>query len=273
MRQLTAFASYLDNLGAPLVGRARFYNFDDSPAVVYGLDNAHQHYVQLGHIVYTNSSGQLMPQVFLADHDYLVVFDKYIGGGTMAEDDDPESWQEMGSAVDKYNTVGIELDGSAVRSFGTVDALRTAVPVESADGDEIVELLGYYETGDKPSIKYRWDPNSSEPDNGGSVIGTGAVGRWKLVECPEFLDVRHFGAFPNQASSEDVEQRYHIQLAGAYAHSNECGLYFSGTPLAVYYDITGLELYDIDSDDSASLFAIKNGNDDVMSVKIGRAHV
>lgn len=266
MRQLTAYASYLDNLGAPLVGRARFYNLDDSPAVVYGLDNAHQHYVQLGHIVYTNSSGQLVPQVFLADHDYMVVFDKYIGGGTMAEDDDPESWPEMGSAVDKYNTVGIELDGSAVRSFGTVDALRAAIPVESADGDnEIVELLGYYEPGDKPSIQYQWDPNSSEPDNGGSVLGTGAVGRWKLVECPEFLDVRHFGAFPAQTSSENMDQRNAIQLAGAYAHTNGCGLYFTGTSLASFYDITNLELYDVASDDTACLFAIKNGNDDIMA--------
>lgn len=266
MRQLTAYASYLDNLGAPLVGRARFCNLDGSPAVVYGLDNAHQHYVQLGHIVYTNSSGQLMPQVFLADHDYLVVFDKYIGGGTMAEDDDPESWQEMGSAVDKYNTVGIELDGSAVRSFGTVDALRVALPVESADGDnEIVELLGYNEPGDKPSIQYQWDPDSSEPDNGGSVLGTVAVGRWKLVECPEFLDVRHFGAFPAQTSSANVNQRNAIQLAGAYAHTNGCGLYFTGTSLAAFYDITTLELYDVASDDTACLFAIKNGNDDIMA--------
>lgn len=257
MRQLTAYASYLDNLGAPLVGRARFYNLDDSPAVVYGLDNAHQHYVELGHIVYTNSSGQLVPQVFLADHDYLVVFDKYIGGGTMAEDDDPDNWPEQGSAVDKYNTVGIELDGSAVRSFGTVDALRNATPVESSDGDdEIVELLGYYEPGDKPSIQYQWDPNSSEPDNGGSVLGTGAVGRWKLVECPEFLDVRHFGAFPDQTSGGNVDQRNRVQLAGAYAHFNSCGIHFYGDELAVYYDISGLELFKTTSDDFAKVYAV-----------------
>lgn len=267
MRQLTAYASYLDNLGAPLVGRARFYNFDDSPAVVYGMDNAHQHYVQLGHIVYTNSSGQLVPQVFLADHDYLVVFDKYIGGGTMAEDDDPESWQEMGSAVDKYNTVGIELDGSAVRSFGTVDALRAALPVESADGDnEIVELLGYYEPGDKPSIQYQWDPNSSEPDNGGSVLGTGAVGRWKLVECPEFLDVRHFGAFPDQTSGGNAEQRNRVQLAGAYAHFNSCGIHFYGDALAVYYDISGLELFKTTSDDLARVYAVSETESTIREV-------
>lgn len=267
MRQLTAYASYLDNLGAPLVGRARFYNLDDSPAVVYGLDNAHQHYVQLGHIVYTNSSGQLVPQVFLADHDYLVVFDKYIGGGTMAEDDDPESWQEMGSAVDKYNTVGIELDGSAVRSFGTVDALRSAIPVESSDGDnEIVELLGYYEPGDKPSIQYQWDPNSSEPDNGGSVLGTGAVGRWKLVECPEFLDVRHFGAFPDQTSEGNADQRNRVQLAGAYAHFNSCGIHFYGDALAVYYDISGLELFKTTSDDLAKVYAVSGTESTIREV-------
>lgn len=258
MRQLTAYASYLDNLGAPLVGRARFCNMDKSPAVVYGLDNGQTpRYVPIGSTVYTNSSGQLVPQVFLADHDYLIFFDKYIGGGTMSEDDDPESWPEQGSAVDKYNTVGIELDGSAVRSFGTVDALRSVLPVESADGDnEIVELLGYNEPGDKPSIQYQWDPNSSEPDNGGSVLGTGAVGRWKLVECPEFLDVRHFGAFPDQTSGGNADQRNRVQLAGAYAHFNSCGIHFYGDALAVYYDISGLELFKTTSDDIAKVYAV-----------------
>lgn len=267
MRQLTAYASYLDNLGAPLVGRARFYNLDGSPAVVYGLDNAHQNYVQLGHIVYTNSSGQLVPQVFLADHDYIIVFDKYIGCGTMSEDDDPESWQELGSAVDRYNTIGIELDGSAVRSFSTVDALRAAIPVESADGDnEIVELLGYNEPGDKPSIQYQWDPNSSEPDNGGSVLGTGAVGRWKLVECPEFLDVRHFGAFPDQTSEGNADQRNRVQLAGAYAHFNSCGIHFYGDALAVYYDISGLELFKTTSDDLAKVYAVSGTESTIREV-------
>ena len=266
MRQLTAYASYLDNLGAPLVGRARFYNLDDSPAVVYGLDNAHQHYVELGHIVYTNSSGQLVPQVFLADHDYLVVFDKYIGGGTMAEDDDPDSWPEQGSAVDKYNTVGISLDGAALRTAETISSLRSLIPTDyPTDTKEIVTLLGYSIKGDKPEINYIWDAYSNENDNGGSIIKVEgmAVGRWVFVDCPRYLDVRHFGAFPKSSSDQDDIQCGRIQLAGAYAHSNNCGLYFYGDSLNAYYDISGLTLYDIDADDDAMVFAM-NGTESTL---------
>lgn len=259
MRQLTAYASYLDNLGAPLVGRARFYNLDDSPAVVYGLDNAHQQYVELGHIVYTNSSGQLVPQVFLADHDYLVVFDKYIGGGTMSEDDDPDSWPEQGSAVDKYNTVGISLDGASLRTAETISSLRSLIPTDyPTDTKEVVTLLGYSTKGDKPEINYIWDAYSTDNDNGGSIIKVDgiAVGRWVLVDCPRYLDVRHFGAFPKGSSDQDDIQCGRIQLAGAYAHSNNCGLYFYGDSLNAYYDISGLTLYDIDADDDAMVFAM-----------------
>lgn len=266
MRQLTAYASYLDNLGVPLVGRARFYNFDDSPAVVYGLDNAHQNYVELGHIVYTNSSGQLVPQVFLADHDYLVVFDKYIGGGTMAEDDNPDNWPEQGSAVDKYNTVGIELDGAALRTADTISSLRSLTPTNyPQDTKEIVTLLGYNIKGDKPEINYIWDAYSNENDNGGSIIKVEgiAVGRWVLVDCPRYLDVRHFGAFPKSSSDQDDIQCGRIQLAGAYAHSNNCGLYFYGDSLNAYYDISGLTLYDIDADDDAMVFAM-NGTESTL---------
>lgn len=266
MRQLTAYASYLDNLGAPLVGRARFYNLDDSPAVVYGLDNAHQNYVPLGHIVYTNSSGQLVPQVFLDDHDYLVVFDKYIGGGTMAEDDDPDNWPEMGSAVDKYNTVGIELNGSSLRTAETISSLRSLIPTDHhTDTKEVVTLLGYNSKGDKPEINYIWNAYSNENDNGGSIVKVEgiATGRWVLVDCPRHLDVRHFGAFPNSSSDQDDIQCGRIQLAGAYAHSNNCGLYFYGDSLNAYYDISGLQLYDIDSDDDAMVFAM-NGTESTL---------
>ena len=212
MRQLTAYASYLDNLGAPLVGRARFFNMDGSEAVVYSLDNATQAYVSIGSSVFTNSSGQLVPQVFLDNHDYIVVFDKYIGAGTMAEDDNPESWAEQGSAVDKYNTLGVVLDGDSVRSINTVADLKATQAIDMAGG-EVVMLLGYNVQGDKPAIFYRWNASSTKVDNGGSVIKVNdvSVGRWELTECPEYLDVRHFGAFPLEASVVNPIQRYAIQ--------------------------------------------------------------
>lgn len=258
MRQLTAYASYLDNLGAPLVGRARFYNMDGSEAVVYSLDNATEAYEEIGAMVFTNSSGQLEPQVFLADHDYLVVFDKYVGHARMTEDTDAESWDEQGSAVDRYNTLGITLEGNSVRCVATMADLRKTVAVEG-DNPEVVLLLGYYESGDKEPVYYQWNSTSVASPDGGSVVKVTSpmtdLGRWEMVGCPRYLDVRHFGAFPLQGVEEDGQQNYAIGLANDYAHANGCGLYFDATPTAAYYGISGLTLYDVDSNPDARLFA------------------
>lgn len=265
MRQLTAYASYLDNIGAPLVGRARFYNLDGEPSVVYAMDNATNQFIPNGTSVFTNSSGQLEPQVFLDDHDYLIVFDKYIGHGTMSEDDEQESWEEQGSAVDRYNTIGIELLDQSVRSVRTIAELRDTHPIVI---DEVILLLGYNSPGDKPPVYYRWDDSATDADNGGSVIKRGHQerGRWVFVDCPRYLDVRHFGAFPISASVEDATQRYAIQRAGAYAHANNCGLYLGATETAVYYDISGLTLFDVDCH-GAELFAVDGTSSVISDVK------
>lgn len=257
MRQLTAYASYLDNLGAPLVGRARFYNMDGSPAVVYAWDNSTQGFIENGNIVFTNSSGQLEPQVFLGNHDYQVVFDKYIGAGTMSEDDDSESWEEQGSAIDKYNTIGIELTGGAIRAVSTIADLRQT---QGLDTYEVIELMGYYDSGDKPIVYYKWNPYISAPDNGGSIIKVVdvAAGRWELVSCPEYLDVRHFGAFPMQGIEENADQRYDLTNAYTYAHSQGCGVYFWADATNAYYDISGANLIKVDSHPLARLFCVDN---------------
>lgn len=266
MRQLTAYASYHDNLGELLVGRARFYNMDGSPANVYGWNNSTHAYISLGVSVFTNSSGQLDPQVFLADHDYLVFFDKYIGDGTMAEDDDPESWEEQGSAIDRYNTLGIELTAESIRSIDTISELRATDAL--ADG-EIVLLLGYEETGDKDPIMYKWNASVTDDDNGGSciaVIGT-ERGRWQFTECPKVLDVRHFGAFPHISIVGSPTQRYKIQLAAAYAHANNAGIYFPASSTATRYDITGLTLYDVDCNKSARLYSVSDASTYIRGIK------
>lgn len=263
MRQLTAYASYLDNLGAPLVGRARFYNSDGSPAVVYAWDNSTQEFIENGAVVFTNSSGQLEPQVFLDNHDYLIVFDKYIGDGTMSEDDNSESWEEQGSAIDKFNTIGIELTGGAIRAVSTIDDLRQTPGLAEY---EVIELMGYYESGDKPIIYYKWNPYISSADDGGSIIKVEdvAAGRWELVSCPEYLDVRHFGAFPMQGIEENARQRSDLTNAYDYAHSQGCGVYFWADDTHAYYDISGANLIKVDSHPLARLFCV----DDISGTSI-----
>ena len=271
MRQLTAYASYLDNIGAPLVGRARFYNLDGEPSVVYARDNATNQFIPNGTSVFTNSSGQLEPQVFLDDHDYLIVFDKYIGHGTMSEDDEQESWDEQGSAVDKYNTIGVTLTADGCRAVSTMAELKQTVALSDP---EVILLLGYNAAGDAPAVYYRWDSTETDPDDGGSVVAVQGVqrGRWVMDQCPRYLDVRNFGAFPLSASAADTAQRYAIQNAGAYARRNGCGLYFPVTDTAIYYDISGLTLYDVDSATTARVFCVDGLSasiDGIVNVRCG----
>lgn len=113
MRQLTAYASYHDNLGELLIGRVRFCNLDGSPAQVFGIDNATQQVISLGSVVFTNSSGQLTPQVLLENHDYLIFFDKYIGDGTMAEEDSVRGYLYNGKFYsDAAHTTEIQGDAN-----------------------------------------------------------------------------------------------------------------------------------------------------------------
>ena len=255
MRPLTPFASYHDNAGLLLVGRVRFCNLDSSPAEVFAEDGT----TSLGSSVFTDSSGRLVHQPFLADHHYLIYFDKYVGHATMTEDDDPESWEEQGSAIDRYNTIGIETDGETVTPIATINALRHTDPetVSEFDGVRVANLLGYYVVGDKPSIYYAWNPTLTDADDGGSVIKVAdiATGRWVLKECPVRLDVRHFGAFPESSDSAHLTQRYAIQKAGGFARSHGCGIYFHADAFSVFYDITGLTIHDVDCNPAARLYS------------------
>ena len=270
MRPLTPFASYHDNAGHLLVGRVRFCNPDSSPAEVFTRSGT-----TLGSSVFTDSSGRLVSQPYLYDHDYLMFFDKYIGHATMTEDEDEDSWEEQGSSFDNYNTIGVDTTNATVKTVATIEGLRHTLPTTATefDGKRFVTLLGYETAGDKPAINYVWDPESTEDDDGGSVIKVNAMytGRWVLAECPRYLDVRHFGAFPSSSSSAYPEQRYAVNNAGLYAHANNCGLYFGANETAVYYDISGLTLFDVESH-GAELFAV-DGTSSVISdakeVRIG----
>ena len=254
MRPLTPFVSYLDNEGLPLVGRIRFCNTDGSPAQVFGADGT----TSLGSTVFTDSSGRPVRQPFLEDHDYLIFFDKYVGHSTMTEDDEEESWAEQGSAIDRYNTLGVSLEEKCYRTVDDIVSLRSTVPL--ADG-EMILLLGYNAKFDKDPIYYRWDSFASG-DDGGSVIMVSdvAIGRWVMLECPRYLDVRHFGAFPMEGMEASSRQSYRIQAAASYAHSNNCGIYLPANEEESFYDISGLDLYDVDCDSNARVFSVDENN-------------
>ena len=267
MRPLTPFVSYLDNAGHPLVGRIRFCNPDASPAEVFAEDGT----TSLGSSVFTDSSGRPVQQPFLEDKDYLLFFDKYVGHATMTEDDDTDSWEEQGSAIDRYDVFGVSVDCGTVVSVANMEALGHTAPesVTPFDGVYMVDLLGYDEVGDKPVLRYVWDPECTDSDDGGSVIEVDGVetGRWVIKDRPEFVDSRHFGAFPNSTATAYPTQRYNLQRAALWAHDNGLGLYLHADDTHAYYDISGVNIYNLKCAPGATVLAVTGSVSNVIGVE------
>lgn len=249
MRQFDTYQSYLDNLGDPLVGRLRFRKLDGSPAVIYDENGT-----PLSNPILTDASGRTEKQVFLDDHDYMVYFDKYVGGSVMTDDVEDIAWEECGSAINLYNTVGINVNvEGGSQAVSTVAELKSLDP---ATNSHYITLNGYYKEGDKPAVSYVWMENSTRYADGGSVISSNksSKGRWVLIPSFQYVDVRHFGAFPSSVSDASVEQRYAIQKADAYANRIGCPIYFTADDEEFYYDVSGLTMSNIESSEKARLF-------------------
>ena len=191
--------------------------------------------VPLANPQYTNTLGQLMNQVFLADKDYTVRFEKYIGNGRMEDDDDQQNWLFVYSCDNLYNTFSIDVTSTNIQAVNNITELRSTNPytVETRDNKQLIELLGYNTAGDKPAVRYVWNPNSVESDNGGSVIKVSgiATGRWELINDFNYIDgvdVRHFGVFGKDTLA-DVEPTMaaKLDMANTYAMGIGFPLYFT----------------------------------------------
>lgn len=212
--------------------------------------------VPLANPQYTNNLGQLVNQVFLADKDYTVRFEKYIGDGRMEDDDDQQNWLFVYSCDNLYNTFSIEVESTNIQAVNNITELRGTNPytVETRDNRQLIELLGYNSAGDKPAVRYVWNPNSVESDNGGSVIKVGgiATGRWELINDFNYIegvDVRHFGVFGKDTLNE-VEQTMaaKLDMANTYAMGIGFPLYFTANDGEITW-------YKINSNLNGALFA------------------
>lgn len=88
-----------------------------------------------------------------------------------------------------------------LRKVKTVSELRA---FKGVAGD-VVELLGYYAEGDKPTITYSYQ-TAVLTDDGGAVISNG-VGSWVAKFDQDNVDVRHFGIKVGDVDSLDKWQK------------------------------------------------------------------
>lgn len=260
MRQWDDRNSYLDNDGKPLIGRIRFCKLRTTE-----LENIYNAWgYEISNPVFTNTIGQTEFQIFLKDNaNYTIYFDKYIGNGDMSEDTDVSNWHNEYSCDNLWKTFNVVIDSDSYQLINNIADLRNAniEQVKIYDGKKIVSLGGYYENGDKPLVRYVWDENSIEDDNGGSVIKITNIstGRWKLIQDTPYVDVRDFGVFGTESrtdATDDMSLR--IGIANDYAISELLPLYFPNTEALTWYKLNNLEITYSMWDRGTKVF----GNDD-----------
>lgn len=225
MRNFGNNYSWLDTEGRPLVGRVTFYKLHTTePELIYDYVGT-----ALSNPIFTNAIGQTVQQVFLQDGvDYTIVFDKYIGEADMTQD--PDNWLFQYSSDNIYDDYKAQFETGYIPVISTVSDLRGVnpddVPVAPNSNKKFIQLIGYYDAGDKPAVYYIYDAESTASIDNGSVIGSTYGGRWLLVNYMDDMDVRHFGIFGTQTVESSSTIPEMIQVASDYVRDRGQALYF-----------------------------------------------
>lgn len=225
---------YFDTERKLLRGCVQFMLKDGSTvATIYDSDQA-----AIANPQITDAMGRTEQQVFV-DSDVRAFFYKYIGSGSLFEErqlgidtSDTSKWI-LQYTVESTSIDEKEVDGTSAMGVSNLDSLRAIDPYEvpMVDGVRMVCLMGYYEAGDKEPVYYIWEDESQQPDNNGSVIQSNGslVGRWRMVQPTEHCDSRHFGVFPQDSASLQIDQSTGIiQL---FDYCNRCSIrpFFNGS--------------------------------------------
>lgn len=225
MRNFGNNYSWLDTEGRPLVGRVTFYKLHTTePELITDYSGT-----ALPNPIFTNAIGQTVQQVFLQDgKDYTVVFEKYIGEADMTQD--PDNWLFQYSSDNIFDDFRAVFETGYIPVISTVSDLRGVnpadVPVAPNSNKKFIQLIGYYDAGDKPAVYYIYDAESTASIDNGSVIGSTYGGRWLLVNYMDDMDVRHFGIFGTQTVESSSTIPEMIQVASDYVRDRGQALYF-----------------------------------------------
>ena len=246
LRNFDNWNRYLDNKGNILHGKIYFcYKDSNTVAPIYDSDGT-----ELANPIFTDIYGRTSKQVFLqSGKDILVYFYKWIGQGSMT-DDDPSNWS-LQYTSESMNAFSLDFgDFNAAVTVANMTELRKLDPSlipQNADGKSIICLLGYNKTGDKEPVYYVWNSASNATDNAGSVIAwnSSASGRWIMVDPSYVIDSKHFGIFPHAAFADSTDDTTQIIRLMEYANDKGLHAYFAGGQEAKYFNVNN---YTINSD-------------------------
>ena len=244
MRSFDTWNRYVDNNGNPLHGCIQFMVKDgNTVAPIYNSDGT-----PLSNPILTDIYGRTQYQVFV-DVDVIAYFYKYIGDGTWTtqldiDTSDQTKWY-LQYTIENQNTFNKSIDSAGTTCIPTITDLR-AIDVETIatiDNKKIITLLGYYNICDKEPINYIWNEDSTEIDNGGSVIQSNneITGRWIMVQPTEHCDSRHFGVFPSN-SNNTADQTVGIINLFNYCNTKSIRPFFNGNEDYRWFKFTNLNV-------------------------------
>ena len=262
MRNFDNWIRYQDNDRNPLHGCIQFNVKDgNTVAPIYDSDGT-----ALANPQVTDTYGRTKHQVFI-DTDVVAYFYKYVGEGVWSNEHDIDT-SDVSKWALQYTTENMldvlaNITSDTVVSIGTIEELR-AVDIDgipTVDGKKTITLLGYFASGDKEPINYIWNPESTEQDNGGSVIASDnhITGRWIMVQPTEHVDSRHFGAFPSNSMNMQ-DQTYEIGCLFAYCSINGLRPFFNGSTDYSWFKYTNLNVIvdEIDVSDDTKFMDLGN---------------
>lgn len=262
MRNWDNWLRYQDNDRNPLHGCIQFMVKDgNTVAPIYDSDGT-----ALANPQVTDTYGRTKYQVFI-DTDVIAYFYKYVGEGVWGDQVDIDT-----SDVTKWLLQYTSENSSSILANITTDTVVTISDIEAlrevdidgiptVDDKKVITLLGYFNSGDKEPINYYWDAESTEQDNGGSVIKSDdhITGRWIMVQPTEHCDSRHFGVFP-QNSYNTADQTYSIIKLFEYCNVKSLRPFFNGSEDYRWFKYTNLDVtaYVIDVSEGTYFYDIGN---------------
>lgn len=164
-------STYFTNTGRPAsLGRLAFYESGTQTLkAVYDQDGV----TPIANPVDLDTNGR-SPAIKLADSDYKVVLESYLGQDGGGNPVYATEW-----TIDPYRaTTG---SGGSGNATNVLPDINTLINSDHAVVGDSVYVLGYYEAGDLGQGWFVWDDTSNAAEDLGSVfnvVGGGATGRW-----------------------------------------------------------------------------------------------
>lgn len=164
-----------------------------------------------------NGNGRPTTSYFVTQLALVRIY-RYLGDFRLPLDtDDSMNWQFI-----REYMAGLDDDAVNRETAHGMNELRNMDPEAG-----IVNVVGYYNDHDCPLRTYVWDPNATQDEDGGYVIGSNLTseGRWILLFDEPYIPSDYYGVYPGQISNIHNLLSF-VSYVGSFNEKTAEGIYF-----------------------------------------------